>query len=243
MELLAMTMGSLFGALLMGWLAGGLANWAADQLPGQTWRQAIDWEPRVLPHFWTLWWYPWRAGRCPHCGQVRSWRLPGVEGAMMALFAGTLHFVDAGTPITSVVGVLWLYGGFLLTVLVIDLEHRRVLNRMTGPAALVVLLLSLTPWTLAPGPTLVGGLVGLGIFLVIAIVGRGAMGMGDVKLAGVIGLMTGYPHVLSALTLGIVLGGVAALALLISRRATRKSTMAYAPYLAAAALITLWTAQ
>jgi leader peptidase (prepilin peptidase) / N-methyltransferase len=53
--------------------------------------------------------------------------------------------------------------------------------------------------------------------------------------------MTGYPEVLTALLLGIILGGVAALALLASRRATRKSYMAYAPYLALGALVTLWT--
>jgi leader peptidase (prepilin peptidase) / N-methyltransferase len=62
------------------------------------------------------------------------------------------------------------------------------------------------------------------------------MGMGDVKLAGVIGLMTGYPVVVTALVAGIVLGGVAAAVLLIARRVGRKTPIAYAPYLALGAL-------
>ena len=66
------------------------------------------------------------------------------------------------------------------------------------------------------------------------------MGFGDVKLAGVIGLMLGYPFVVPALMVGIILGGLAALALLITRKAERKSYIAYAPYLALGALVVLF---
>ena len=90
-----------------------------------------------------------------------------------------------------------------------------------------------------PDQALLGGALGFGIFLLLALIGRGAMGLGDVKLAGVIGLMTGYPLVVAALALGIVLGGVAAIALLVTRRAGRKGTMAYAPYLALGTIVVL----
>jgi leader peptidase (prepilin peptidase) / N-methyltransferase len=66
------------------------------------------------------------------------------------------------------------------------------------------------------------------------------MGAGDVKLAGVIGLMVGYPLVFFALVWGIVLGGVAAIFLLLRRRGSAKSYMAYGPYLALGALFVLW---
>jgi leader peptidase (prepilin peptidase)/N-methyltransferase len=137
--------------------------------------------------------------------------------------------------------ILWFYAAFLLAVLVIDLEQRRVLNVMLLPGAILALGFSLLPGTPSLGHALLGGLIGFGFFLLIALVGRGAMGAGDVKLAGLIGMMTGFPNVISALVIGIVFGGIAALALLISRRATRKSTMAYAPYLALGALLTLWS--
>jgi prepilin signal peptidase PulO-like enzyme (type II secretory pathway) len=233
-----MTTNTLFLTLLAGWLAGGAANWAADVLPGWGRAQRGRLSLRTLPHYWTLWWYPWRGGRCPHCGEVRPWRAPALELAMPAVFAVTWRFVEQWPPLLVIV---WLYACFLLAVLVIDLEHRRVLNIMLAPAAALVILLSFTSLTRDPWPTLLGGLVGFGLFVVFALIGRGALGAGDVKLAGVIGLMTGYPEVLTALLLGIILGGVAALALLASRRATRKSYMAYAPYLALGALVTLWT--
>ncbi len=137
--------------------------------------------------------------------------------------------------------VAWAYTAFLLTVLAIDLETRRVLNVMVGPAAVVALLASFLPGMPGPVAALVGGAAGFGGFLVLFVIGRGrAMGFGDVKLAGLIGLMLGYPAVVPALALGIVLGGVAALALLIARKAGRKSYIAYAPYLALGALAVLF---
>jgi prepilin signal peptidase PulO-like enzyme (type II secretory pathway) len=83
-----------------------------------------------------------------------------------------------------------------------------------------------------------GGGAGFGLFFLLGVLGRGALGFGDVKLAGVIGLMTGFPSVLVALATGVLLG-VVALALLVTGRATRKSKIAYAPYLAAGAMIVL----
>ena len=63
------------------------------------------------------------------------------------------------------------------------------------------------------------------------------MGAGDVKLAGVVGLMAGYPGVLAALFLGILLGGAGALALLVTRHAGRRSNITYAPYVCLGALV------
>jgi prepilin signal peptidase PulO-like enzyme (type II secretory pathway) len=223
--------------LLAGWLAGGLANWAADHLP--TWnRQQPNWPTlATLPHYWTLSWYGWRGGRCPHCGEARTWRAPALELGMVAAFVLTWRMAS-NAPALLAIG--WLYAAFLMTVLVIDYEQRRVLNIMLAPAAVVVILLSFVVGPLDPWQTLLGGLAGFGLFLLLAILGRGALGAGDVKLAGVIGLMTGYPTVWTALVLGVLLGGGAALVLLVSKRATRKSYIAYAPYLALGALITLW---
>jgi leader peptidase (prepilin peptidase)/N-methyltransferase len=80
-----------------------------------------------------------------------------------------------------------------------------------------------------------GGLLGL-----IALVTRGAMGAGDVKFAAALGAGLGYPLILPALFYGIVAAGVAALLLLVTRRARRRDFMAYGPYLALGAWI-VWT--
>jgi len=165
-------------------------------------------------------------------------RAPLLELAMMAAFV-LIAWRFGAEPLRMV--TLWLYAWFLLTVLVIDLEHRRVLNVMVLPAAVLAFGASFLPGAPAPLDALLGGAGAFAAFFVIALLGRGAMGMGDVKLAGVIGLMTGYPLVVPSLLAGIVLGGLAAAAMLITRRATRKTAIAYAPYLCVGALaMLLW---
>jgi leader peptidase (prepilin peptidase)/N-methyltransferase len=141
--------------------------------------------------------------------------------------------------------VSWCYTWFLTTVVVIDLETRRVLNVMLGPAALFALGAGLWLGTPSLPSMVMGGVVAFGLFWCLFLFGRmcfgrGALGFGDVKLVAVIGLMTGYPNVMQALLLGAVLGGAGALALVATRRAGWKTTCAYAPYLAAGAMLALW---
>ncbi len=214
---------------VVGWVGGGLVNWAADILPSIGGNNASNIAERR--HWWQSW-APFRS--VPD----RRHSLMIIVGVVLAMFMAW-HW---GWGLTLLVG--WLYGFFLLAVIVIDFEHHRVLNMMLVPAAVVAAVLSALPWTPESLGNLVnallGGAVGFGVFLLLAIVGRGALGMGDVKLAGVIGLMTGYPDVLWALIIGALVGAGAAIVLLISRKATRKTAIAYAPYLAFGAFVVLW---
>ena len=203
-------------AALAGALAGWLANRAADLLPA------------VGP-----------AGAGVQPGE-RKWprQFPALMAAVVAAFLlGWARFADDPAALVT----FWLFATYFLAVLVIDLEHRRVLDIMSGPAALVTLALAGSRGLPALGNAALGGLVGFGLFLLAAILSRGKLGVGDIKLAGVIGLAAGYPHVVSALFLGIVLGGLASLILLTSRRIGLKSYIAYAPYLCLGALAILFS--
>jgi leader peptidase (prepilin peptidase)/N-methyltransferase len=200
-------------------LAGALAGWLANR--------AADVLPAVGP-----------AGAGVQPGD-RIWprRPPALLAAVIAAFVlGWARFAGDLPALVT----FWLLAAYFLAVLVIDLEHRRVLDIMSGPAALVALALAAGRGLPALGNAAVGGLVGLGFFLLAALLSRGKLGMGDIKLAGVIGLAAGYPHVIPALFLGIVLGGLASLILLISRRIGLKSYIAYAPYLCLGALVVLF---
>jgi leader peptidase (prepilin peptidase)/N-methyltransferase len=79
------------------------------------------------------------------------------------------------------------------------------------------------------------------MFWLIAVISRGGMGWGDVKLAALIGLVCGFPLVLLALILGAVLGGLAALLLLLVRRRRWASgqTIPFGPSLAVATMATI----
>jgi leader peptidase (prepilin peptidase) / N-methyltransferase len=200
-----------------GFLAGLLANWGADHLPVYA---AV---PAEQTH--------------SHPQRKRM-----VVAGLIVLFI-LLAFQSHPDPARLFVS--WCYAWFLTTVLVIDLETRRVLNVMLLPAAIFAVVAGL--WLGQPtlASMLGGAAVGFGLFWCLYFVGRvkygrGALGFGDVKLVAVIGLMTGYPNVLNALVIGAALGGAAAVVLLLTRRAGWKSTTAYAPYLAVGAMLALW---
>ncbi|MDH5364236.1 MAG: A24 family peptidase, partial [Dehalococcoidia bacterium] len=85
----------------------------------------------------------------------------------------------------------------------------------------------------------VGGSIGFALLLLIAIISRGGMGWGDVKLAALIGLATGFPLVLLALLIGAIIGGLVAVALLIAKKRGRKEAIPFGPFLSLATLVTL----
>ncbi|HXF64318.1 MAG TPA: A24 family peptidase [Caldilineaceae bacterium] len=204
--------------LLLGLAGGWGVNLLADTLP----------ERRSLRASWRA---PWAAlsGHTAH-----GWRTRLVFLAAIALAA--LAYGQKGLTLQS--GVTALYAWFFLAIAVIDLEHRRVLNWMLGPALLIMAAISLLLRSPQPLSALLGALAGFSFFLLSALLRRGGLGMGDVKLAGIIGLATGLGGVVVAVVVGVLAGGVAALLLLFWTRFDRRATMAYAPYLVLGA----WTA-
>lgn len=167
-------------------------------------------------------------GRCECCGAALSRRVLLVELAL-PLAGGLLWMRDGGGGIFLLHLLLIAY---FVAIVAIDLERRLVLNRMTGPG--VVGALGVAAAGLGPSlpSAITGTVVGFLLLLLPALLLPG-LGMGDVKLAGVIGALVGFPAVLTALQVGVVIGGIAAGLLLLTRRIGRGGTLAYAPYLVA----------
>ncbi len=144
-------------------------------------------------------------------------------------------------------GVMAFYACLLITVFVVDLEQGLILNKIVYPAIAVALLLAIflpQPWLMqwtVPGVAnaAIGGGIGFAVFSLIAIVSRGGMGWGDVKLAAFVGLATGFPLVFVSLILAAIVGGVAAMALLVSKKRRRREAIPFGPFLSLAAFITL----
>ncbi len=143
------------------------------------------------------------------------------------------------------VGVRWilpaqLWLAALAVVLVVtDVRHRRLPNvlLLVGGGGVVVLLLLAALLDHDPG-ALVGSLVAaaalFALFLVAAVVSPAGMGMGDVKLVAVLGLALGYAgpaQVLLAVLLAFLLHAVLAVALLVTRRAGRRTALPFGPAL------------
>ncbi len=202
--------------LILGLVVGLSVNWLADWLPahGRTDSSAL----------------PVRNG----------WRWGGVLVTAL-LFAGYLSAFGVDAPVGpgSYPWVQWMFFALFLLILVVDLEHRRVLNIVVYPMACVGLLLVFVRPELSLLRACLGGLFGFFAFFLLFRLRPGALGAGDVKLAGLIGLLLGFPGVLVALAAGIGLGGLGATFLLLFRRVGRRGTMAYAPYLSVGAMIAL----
>ncbi len=130
---------------------------------------------------------------------------------------------------------------FFLAIAVIDLDHQRVLNRMLVPAYPLLFAANLFIGTASLSSLLFGGLAGFGLLLVVALARPGAMGMGDVKLAGLIGVTVGLGNLLLTLYIAILLGGIVAALLLFVYRMPRHTHIAYAPYLVLGTWVVLFS--
>jgi leader peptidase (prepilin peptidase)/N-methyltransferase len=176
-------------------------------------------------------------GRCRSCGSRISPLYPAVELATAALVAGC--FVAFG--LTAKAFVASFFCVVLVVLSAIDLTHRIVPNRIVLPAALVVLV---AQTALDPSPEWALGALGASGFLFVAALAYPAgMGMGDVKLALLLGAMLGR-----TVPVGLMVGMVAALVpsvVLLARHgsAARKMGIPFAPFLAVGALVALFAGQ
>jgi leader peptidase (prepilin peptidase)/N-methyltransferase len=194
--------------------------------------------------------YLWLRGRCRTCGARIPLRVLLVEAITGLLFL--LSFWRFG--LTPQFGITAFWSCVFLVVIFIDMEHQLILNKITYPAAVVALAIlaadSIFPGAgimgtlrLVPQPSilsgLIGGAIGFTFFMIVFLINPRGMGMGDVKLVALIGLATGFPLALAALFIGIVIGGVAAVVLLILRKKGRKDVMPYGVFLGIGPIVAL----
>lgn len=229
-------------ATLLGAVAGSFANVAIYRLP----RHESVITPRSrCPHCGRLirardnipvLSFLWLRGRCRDCGAPISWRYPLVEAGTALLFLAVWwRFGLSAAALRA-----WIFALIMVVVIFVDLEHQIIPNALTYPGLLVGLALA---WTGGPREFLVSLAAALGaglIFFLIAVVSRGGMGGGDVKLAAVMGAFVGWPVIAAAMFISFTLGGVVGLALLLAGRRRRKDPVPFGPFLAAGGLAALF---
>jgi len=173
-------------------------------------------------------------GRCRTCGARISPLYPAVELVTAGLVAGC--FVAFGLSGKAVVAAFAC--AVLVAISAIDLRHRIVPNRIVLPAAVLVLA---AQTALEPSPEWALGALGAAGFLFVAALAYPAgMGMGDVKLALLLGALLGR-----VVAVGLMLGMLAALipsVVLLARHgsAARKMGIPFAPFLAFGAIVALF---
>ena len=141
---------------------------------------------------------------------------------------------------TWYVAILLAYAVFLGAIAIYDLRWQRIPNRAVYPAVAVAIALAFVqpagPWW----SFLLAGLFGGCLLFAIALASRGGLGLGDAKLAVLIGLMSGWPSVIAALFLGFAGGAVVGVGLLASGRIGRRDPMPFGPALAAGAIAAIF---
>ena len=187
-------------------------------------------------------------GRCRYCGARISPRLPVVELSTALIFALLTWHYGPGLQLAIVL----IYACVFMVIFFIDLERQLILDIVVYPAMVLALIFS-TFWNgfgdwPSPGilNALLGGALGfafMGTAYLIALwryrsIG-GGMGLGDVTLAVLIGLVAGFPLIFVALILGILSGGLVAISLLLLRLRRGKDPIPFGPFLAAATMVTL----
>ena len=171
-------------------------------------------------------------GRCHDCGSPITARYPLVEAGTGALFAlAGLRFADRPLLLAAYLG----FAAIAMALALIDLDVHRLPNVIVLPSypGLGVLLV-----LAADGAALLraaeGAALLFALFFLIAMAAPGAMGFGDVKLAGVVGAMTAYLSWGAFLVAGFggfLLGAVVGLLLISVRRAGRRTAVPFGPFL------------
>jgi leader peptidase (prepilin peptidase)/N-methyltransferase len=172
-------------------------------------------------------------GHCRSCATSISPRYPFVEAVTAALCVGSVLVHSSASAIALSVALILL----VVPAALIDLEHRIIPNQITALGAVLALALGLALDPAGEPERLIAGAGAGGFLLLAALAYPGGMGMGDVKLAGMMGLFLGAavaPALLIALVAGVALGIV-----VIYRKgaqAGRKTAVPFGPFLALGAL-------
>jgi leader peptidase (prepilin peptidase)/N-methyltransferase len=175
-------------------------------------------------------------GRCRACGSKISMRYPLIEAGTALLAVAVVLVKHSAHDI--VLGLVLV--GILVPVALIDLEHRIIPNKITLPAAIAAVGIGLVTRPSGVPEQLISGAAAGGFLLAFALAYPRGMGMGDVKLAGVLGLFLGR-SVAVAVLVGVLAGAVIGGAIMarVGVQRGRKTAVPFGPFLALGGIVAL----
>ncbi|MDX6702491.1 MAG: leader peptidase (prepilin peptidase) / N-methyltransferase [Baekduia sp.] len=174
-------------------------------------------------------------GRCRGCGERISARYPVVEAITAALYVAVVA-AKWGDVLQTTLGLVLVT--FLVPIAVIDFDLKVIPNKLTGPAAVLAVALGAVLEPSYLPEQLIAGAGALVFFMLPALIHKKGMGMGDVKLAAVLGLYLGR-NVAPAIMIGLVLGVIVGAAVVAVKGVSegRRTKVPFGPFLAMGALV------
>ncbi|WP_404404125.1 prepilin peptidase [Jeotgalibacillus malaysiensis] len=179
-------------------------------------------------------------GKCRNCGKVISPVYPMIE-ALGGLFFG-LAYIYFGFTMELIVALILI--SLLLIISVSDIAYMLIPDKILLFFLFLLIPLRviepLTPWWDAP----LGAASGFILLLLIAIMSRGGMGGGDIKLYAVIGLVLGFKLTLLSFFIATFIGTAAGLYAIYVKKKSRKDPVPFGPSIAAGTMIAyFWGAE
>lgn len=234
---------------LFGLLVGSFLNVCIFRLPRGTsivWpasacgscKRELRWFENIPIVSWVV-----LGAKCARCKAPISVQYPLVEAITAVLFV----LVAATTPAGPQLAARLLFVCALIVLFGIDLEHQILPNSITLPGIVIGVLFSLSG---PPGwrASLLGVLLGGGVLYAIAwgyyaVRREEGLGMGDVKMLGMIGAFLGWQAVLLTLVLASLSGAVIGVAMIAFQRGSMKYALPFGTFLAIGAVVAMLAGQ
>ncbi len=228
-------------AVLFGLVVGSFLNVVIHRVPQ---RESVVWPASHCPHCGEpirpgdnvpLVSYVLLRGRCRNCKEPISARYPAVEATTGLLFGAAAYEFGASLALLPALVLV----SALISLAVIDLEHRLLPNVIVGPAALAGLVLSILAdpagWWMYP----LSAVAVAGFLFGLVLIYPSGMGMGDVKMGGMLGAFLG-PYAALAVFLGALLGAVSGGLLMAAGKVQRRSALPFGLFMALGGVISLF---
>lgn len=175
-------------------------------------------------------------GRCRYCGTKISIQYPLVE--LLNGFLYLFTYLKFGFSL-EMVGYLILIS-LLIAISFIDLKYRIIPNKLSYFGIIIGLIFSIFSSHITFISSFLGIFIPAGLLLILALIYKKGMGIGDVKLVGMIGAFTGYKIVLSGIFLGSVIGLIFFTPLILSKRIDRKTKIPFGPFISTGSIIMIF---
>jgi leader peptidase (prepilin peptidase)/N-methyltransferase len=186
-------------------------------------------------------------GRCRYCGARIAFRYPLVESLNALLYAMVLYRFGIGWHMPFYLAFV----SSLIVITFIDLDFQIIPDSIT----LTAIPLGLVAGSLIlPDPfsrmellgykaSFIGALSGFGLFYAVAVLSRGGMGGGDIKMMAMVGALLGWKGVLLTTLLGSFSGSVIGIFFMVFKGKGRKAKIPFGPFIALGSIITLFWGQ
>jgi leader peptidase (prepilin peptidase) / N-methyltransferase len=230
-----------FVTVLFGLVVGSFLNVVIYRVPC---RESVVWPASHCPHCGEpirpidnvpLISYLLLRGRCRNCKEPISVRYPVVEAIIGLLFGAAAYEFGASLALLPALVLI----SALISLAFIDLEHRLLPNVIVGPAALARLVLSILAnpagWWIYP----LSAIAVAGALLGLALIYPSGMGMGDIKMGGMLGAFLG-PYAALAVFLAALIGAVTGGLLMATGKIQHHSALPFGLFMALGGLISLF---